>query len=48
MCKQEMKAIRRDISHNPNEGNKEYDRTVYQCESDDIWVTIEIPKTELN
>jgi hypothetical protein len=40
-----MIKIRQDISHNPNENNKEYDRTVYQCEEDDVWVTAEIPKT---
>ncbi|MBW3568906.1 hypothetical protein KY385_02130 [Candidatus Parcubacteria bacterium] len=46
VCKQAMKKVRWDISHNPNEDNKEYDRTVYQCVTDDVWVTSEIPKTE--
>lgn len=44
VCKQAMKKVRWDISKNPNEDNKEYDRTVYKCESDDIWVTTEVPK----
>lgn len=43
-CKQVMKQVRREVSHNPNEGNKEYDRTVYQCIDDDTWVTTEVPK----
>lgn len=46
ICKQAMKKVRWDISHNPNENNKEYDRTVYQCKTDDAWVTTEIPKDE--
>ncbi len=44
ICKQAMKKVRRDISHNPDENNKEYGRVVYQCETDDVWVTTEIPK----
>jgi len=40
-----MKKMSSDISHNPDENNKEYDRTVYQCAADDTWVTTEIPKT---
>ncbi len=39
-----MKKLPEDISHNPSEGNKEYDRTVYQCEADDAWVTTEFPR----
>jgi hypothetical protein len=46
VCKQAMKKVRWDISHNPNENDKEYDRTVYQCLTDDIWVTTEIPKAD--
>ena len=45
-CNQEMKKVRWDISTNPSEANKEYDRTVYQCAADDIWVTAEIPKED--
>lgn len=43
-----MKKVRWHISHNPNENNKEYDHTVYQCETDDVWVTTEIPKDDSN
>jgi hypothetical protein len=46
VCKQAMKKVRWDISHNPDENNKEYDRTVYQCKVDDTWVTTEIPKDD--
>ena len=41
-----MKKVRWDISYNPDKNNKEYDRTVYQCADDDVWVTTEIPKTD--
>jgi hypothetical protein len=43
-----MKKVRWDISYNPNEGNKEFDRTVYQCAADDVWLTTEIPKAKLS
>jgi len=43
-CDQPMKTISSDVSHNPNENNKGYNRTIYQCTTDDVWVTTEIPK----
>lgn len=43
VCDKEMKKVRWDISYNTNEDNKEYDRTLYQCLADDVWVTTEIP-----
>ena len=44
-CKQTMKKVRGDTSYNrPEAKNAEYDRTVYQCLMDDIWITTEIPK----
>lgn len=41
-----MKVVRDDISNNGKKGEdyKEYKRTVYWCEQDDVWVNIEIPK----
>jgi hypothetical protein len=46
ICKQAMKKVRWDISYNdPAAKNKEYDRTVYQCVTDDVWVTTEVPKS---
>jgi len=44
VCKQAMKKVRSDFSYNPDENNKEYNRTVYNCVTDDTWVTTEIPK----
>jgi sugar/nucleoside kinase (ribokinase family) len=41
VCNQPMKKINSNISHNPKENNKEYDRTIYQCTVDDVWATIE-------
>jgi hypothetical protein len=43
ICKQEMKKITQDVSHNPRD-NKEYERIVYQCATDDAWLTTEIPR----
>lgn len=44
-CKQQMKKVSWNISNNPNNGKK-YDRTIYQCEKDDIWITTEIPQND--
>ncbi len=38
-----MKKVHADTSYNPRENNKAYDRTLYVCQDDDIWVTTEIP-----
>jgi hypothetical protein len=45
-CNQEMKVQQEDISHNSKDG-KEYDRTVFWCEADDIWGRFEIPRVKL-
>ena len=34
-----------DISHNSKNGKK-YDRTLYWCDTDDIWISVEIPKDD--
>lgn len=49
-CGEEMKAIRKDISSNTKKGRdyKEYIRTVYWCQGDDVWANIEIPKKDLD
>lgn len=44
LCNKPMKHVHADVTHNPNENNKEYDRVVYACEADDVWITTEIPK----
>lgn len=38
-CGQVMVFKRQDVNR---EGNVSYDRTVYQCPSEDVWVTIEV------
>lgn len=42
-CQKEMVIKNQDISHNSKNG-KQYNRVVYWCEQDDIWVNIEIPE----
>jgi hypothetical protein len=44
VCNEEMKKLPSDVSYNPREPDKEYDRTVYQCDADDAWVNVEIPR----
>lgn len=44
-CDKEMIIKKEDVSHNPA-NEKKYDRAVYWCESDDVWINIEIPKAE--
>ena len=48
-CDKEMKVIKSDISNNGKKGEdyKEYKRTIYWCEQDDVWVNLEVPKTDL-
>lgn len=45
-CDKEMKIIRNDISNNGKKDKdyKEYERVLYWCEQDDVWVNVEIPK----
>ncbi len=42
-CAQKMQIDRHDVSTSSN-NHKEYNRTVYRCKTDDVWVTVEIPK----
>jgi hypothetical protein len=44
VCGGEMKEDRQDETENAGSG-KRYSRTVFTCEKDDVWVTLEIPKT---
>ena len=32
-----------DVSNNPKD-NKQYDRILYWCQDDDIWINLEVPK----
>lgn len=43
-----MKKLPADVSYNLREPGKEYDRTVYQCEADDVWANVEIPRATKN
>lgn len=45
VCGSAMKEIRKDESSDSKNGKK-YSRTVYHCDMDDVWVSVEIPKTE--
>ena len=42
-CKRKMTLKSKGISHNPKDGKK-YDKTLYWCKSEDVWVNVEIPK----
>ena len=44
-CKNEMIIKSNDVSHNAKNGKK-YERTLYWCDVDDIWINIEIPKSD--
>ncbi len=43
-----MEIIKEDISNNDKgaDAYKEYERTVYWCKQDDIWINLEIPKVK--
>jgi hypothetical protein len=43
VCGKELEKVREDESVNTNT-NVIYLRTVYHCEEDDVWITIETPK----
>ncbi len=40
-----MKVIKKDESVN-SENGKKYLRTIYHCQSDDIWINVETPLKE--
>lgn len=43
-CKRKMKLIAKDFSYNfKTKQRVKYSRKVYWCESEDIWINIEIP-----
>lgn len=46
ICGNEMKAVRTGVSNNEEKGKdfKEYNRTLYNCDKDDVWANVEIPK----
>lgn len=42
-CNHEMDLMKHDTSRSRLQ-EKIYDRTIYGCQHDDVWVTIEIPQ----
>lgn len=42
-CHKEMTKQKQDTSHDPKNAKK-YDRVVYWCQQDDVWMTVEIPQ----
>lgn len=44
-CGKHMKLKHVDESSNPRSGKK-YDRMLYCCEADDVWLSLEIPQAE--
>lgn len=47
VCQQEMVEKKADKSFDQSNG-KEYNRTIYWCEKDDVWVEVEIPAKKEN
>ncbi len=42
-CEQAMQLMREDVSENAQNAKK-YDRKVFHCSADDIWISLEVPK----
>ena len=44
-CTKEMQEVRQEVTSNLKTGSdlQEYDKVTYQCQEDDIWVTVEVP-----
>ena len=45
LCQQEMAIHRNDTTHSKQQ--KQFDRTIYTCGDDDVWVSVEIPQRNL-
>jgi hypothetical protein len=43
LCHQAMRQDRRVVSSNPKTSQR-YNRSIYQCMGDDVWLTLEIPE----
>lgn len=46
VCKKLMKLVRKNTSVNPK-NKKKYDRTIYRCTKDDVWIGVEKPKKKI-
>jgi hypothetical protein len=45
ICKEQLRLAANDESNNPKTGAK-YNRKIYVCDKDDVWLTVEMPKAE--
>lgn len=45
-CNKDMSVKNIDTSNNSTDGKK-YDRTLYVCMADDVWVSVEIPQNSV-
>jgi C4-type Zn-finger protein len=45
VCKKEMRLAGTHETNNPATGDL-YERTVYACDADDAWITVELPKPQ--
>jgi hypothetical protein len=45
ICKEPLRLAGNDESNNTKTGTK-YDRKIYVCDKDDVWLTVEVPKTK--
>lgn len=43
-CGKEMSLLKQDVSRSKIHERKVYDRRIYGCQSDDVWVTVETPQ----
>ena len=48
-CSKPMRKVRWEITNNFKTGKdfREYDKFTYECKDDDIWLTTEIPTSEM-
>ncbi|HYH74547.1 MAG TPA: hypothetical protein VD735_01155 [Candidatus Saccharimonadales bacterium] len=48
ICSHDMKQVRESVTNNQKTGADyaEYTATIYHCEADDAWVTIEVPASK--
>lgn len=47
VCHKDMRLAGEDTSHNFKTGTN-YERAYYTCDTDDVWITAEIPKALRN
>lgn len=45
VCEKDMTMMKQDTSRSKLQ-EKRYDRTIYGCQDDDAWVTVEVPQRQ--